>query len=236
MTRIITPTFAKSLLVILGVGLLACGCKAEPPSGTLELGSEKEEFEAGADVKVKFTAANVPKDAWIGVIPSDVEHGDADRNDDHDVSYKYLEGKAKGTMTFKAPDEAGEYDFRLNEKDDKGGKELASVSFTVKEDESKGKLTLKKKTFKTGEEIKLTFKAPKGLPDNAWIGLIPSDVPHGDADKNDDHDVSYKYLKGKTKGSMTFNAPSKAGKYDLRLNNQDNTGGKELTSVSFTVE
>ena len=131
MTRIITPTFAKSLLVILGVGLLACGCKAEPPSGTLELGSEKEEFEAGADVKVKFTAANVPKDAWIGVIPSDVEHGDADRNDDHDVSYKYLKGKTKGSMTFNAPSKAGKYDLRLNNQDNTGGKELTSVSFTV---------------------------------------------------------------------------------------------------------
>ncbi|MEL6178339.1 MAG: hypothetical protein AAFS10_05270 [Myxococcota bacterium] len=231
-----TPTWNTTLCLMMGFGLMVtlsgCGCKSDP-TGTLELAGDKETFKTGDTIKVKFTAANVPKDAWVGIIPSDIEHGDADKNDDHDVAYQHLDGKTKGTLRFTAPSKSGKYDFRLNEKDSDGGIELASVSFTVK---NNAELTLKTTSVKAGDTIKVRFKAPKGLPDNAWVGIIPSDIPHGDADKNDDHDVAYKYLKGKTKGTLTFTAPSKAGKYDFRLHNQDAKGGKELASVSFTVK
>ena len=65
--------------------------------------------------------------AWVGLIPSEVEHGSTSLNDQHDVSYQYLSKRTSGIMVFKAPGTKGAYDFRLNGP----SKEAASVSFTV---------------------------------------------------------------------------------------------------------
>jgi hypothetical protein len=67
------------------------------------------------------------------------------------------------------------------------------------------------------------------------VGIIPSDVPHGSEEENDGHDVSYRYLEGKTAGLLTFNVPEEKGSYDVRMHDTDNNGN-EITSVSFQVQ
>jgi hypothetical protein len=44
-----------------------------------------------------------------------------------------------------------------------------------------------------GENIKVHFTAPANLPDNAWKGIIPSAVMHGNESENDKHDLTYQY-------------------------------------------
>ena len=66
---------------------------------------------------------------------------------------------------------------------------------------------LEKTTFAPNEEIKLHFTAPASFPNNAWIGLIPSNVPHGDETVNDQNDIDYEYISGRTSGTMIFKAP-----------------------------
>ncbi len=95
-------------------------------------------------------------------------------------------------------------------------------------------LTIAKRGYSPGESITVTFTAPAGLPANAWVGVIPSSVPHGSEVTNDQNDVSYKYLSGMTNGTLAFTAPTTPGTYDLRMNSSDNNGA-ELTYVSFTV-
>jgi hypothetical protein len=95
-------------------------------------------------------------------------------------------------------------------------------------------LTISKRGYTPGESITVTFAAPVGLPTNAWVGIIPSSVPHGSEATNDQNDVAYKYLEGKTYGTLAFTAPTTPGAYDLRMNSSDNNGA-ELTYVSFTV-
>jgi hypothetical protein len=81
---------------------------------------------------VNFTApASFEGNAWIGIIPSSVAHGSEAENDKHDLTYQYLNKKVAGTMTFTAPEKAGAYDFRMHDTDS-DGKEVTSVSFTVK--------------------------------------------------------------------------------------------------------
>src|SRR3972149_7066205 len=104
-----------------------------------------------------------------------------------------------------------------------------------KKDISNEFFTLSKAEFKVGETIHFTFHAPAGLKDNAWIGLIPSEVKHGSEAENDKYDLTYQYLSGKTKGMMMFTGPDKPGKYDLRLNSTDENG-KELGFISFEVK
>ncbi len=96
-------------------------------------------------------------------------------------------------------------------------------------------LSLGRDVYMPGDTINLVYMAPAGLPTNAWIGIIPSGVPHGSEEVNDQHDISYQYLEGATSGIMEFIAPSAPGSYDLRMNESDN-GGRELATITFTVQ
>ena len=95
-------------------------------------------------------------------------------------------------------------------------------------------LRLDRDRFVTGEAFTVHFTAPGSWPNDAWVGIIPSAIPHGDERQNDNHDIAYQYLGKRTAGSLTFTAPS-AGDWDLRLHDTDN-GGKEFASVGFRVD
>lgn len=100
--------------------------------------------------------------------------------------------------------------------------------------EPAGRLSLGRDRYAPGEAIVVDFVAPAGYASNAWIGIIPSHVPHGREAENDRHDLAYQYLQKRTSGRMTFTAPSAPGHYDLRLHDSDNNG-REVASVSFQV-
>ena len=59
------------------------------------------------------------------------EHGSTARNDQHDVSFRTISGRASGQLVFQAPREPGQYRFRMNETTN--DKEVASILFTVEE-------------------------------------------------------------------------------------------------------
>ena len=94
------------------------------------------------------------------------------------------------------------------------------------------RMELDKAVYAPGEAMTLRWSAPV-YPANAWIGIIPSAIPHGSESVNDQHDITYQYLGGKTSGSFSFTAPA-AGDWDLRMNDRDD-GGKEVASLSFKV-
>ncbi len=245
------------VLIVLAIGvagLTGCGKKddttvtKEVTKETAEASGEiklaKEEYLPGEDVSFTFsTEGEFGRNAWIGVIPSEIEHGDETKNDQHDISYVYFKGTS-GSSKLKAPDKPGKYDLRMHTSD-ANGKEVTYVSFTVKEateepgteTKSEGKYTLSsnKTSYKPGEAITVKFTASSDWGNNAWIGIIPSDIKHGDESENDKHDVAYQYLRGKSSGTITLNAPSKPGKYDLRMHDTD-SNGKEITYISFTVK
>ncbi len=90
-------------------------------------------------------------------------------------------------------------------------------------------------SFAPGESIEIAFTASSTFLDDAWIGIIPSAIPHGNEAENDLHDLDYQYLMGQTNGTMTFNAPAEAGQYDFRMHDTDNNG-VEVASAAFRVE
>lgn len=96
-------------------------------------------------------------------------------------------------------------------------------------------LMLDKNAYAPGEMITVTFTASPSYPTNAWVGIIPSDVPHGDETVNDQHDMAYQYLDGMTAGTLMFNAPTAPGSYDIRMHDTD-SGGVEVASVTFKVK
>jgi fatty acid-binding protein DegV len=220
------------IVAFLLFAVLSVSAAAQDPGLSLE----KAVFAPGEQIRVSFSApSSYASNAWVGVIPSGVPHGDEKVNDRYDISYQYLEKRVEGVLTFNAPSSPGSYDLRMHDTDD-GGREVASVSFTVRGDGSSitPSLCLDRNLFGPGEEITVSFTAPSNYASNAWVGIIPSGVPHGDEKVNDKYDISYQYLDKHTGGILVFTAPSEEGSFDLRMHDTDNNG-KEVASVSFTV-
>ncbi len=203
----------------------------------------QQNVKSGEAIQVNFNfSSEFPENAWIGIVPSHIEHGSEAINDKFDVSYQYLKKRKSGTLIFNAPDKEGKYDFRLNNTDD-NGKEIAYVSFWVNNskivnsatgDKNSQALSINFETVKSGATIYVSFNALSSYPENAWIGIVPSNVEHGSEAVNDKFDVSYQYLKKRTSGTLEFKAPDKEGSYDFRMNDTDNNG-KEIASVTFIV-
>lgn len=191
----------------------------------------------GERVTASFAGLSGPSQTdWISLF----------RISDPNTSYGewfYLRGVEQGTVTFTAPGAPGDYEARLF-RDWPGGQYVsvaksgplqvgaaprASAPASAAEPPS---LALDRLTFAPGELVRVRFRTPR-YADDAWIGVIPSDVQHGSEPVNDQHDVSYQYLRGRTEGELVFTAPA-AGRWDLRLNTTD-SNGIETASVSFVV-
>lgn len=109
-----------------------------------------------------------------------------------------------------------------------------SQPLRCKEDLGGPKMSTDKKVYAPGEEIILTYTSRPEYKNNAWIGLIPSNIEHGKESENEKHDVQYRYIKACT-GTMKFKAPETPGKYDFRMHDAD-SNGKEVLYISFDVK
>lgn len=202
-------------------------------AGADTLSLDKSSYGPGEAIQLEFQA-QAYADGWVGIVPSSVEHGLEAVNDQHDLDYRYLRGKTEGVLEFTAPTQPGRYDFRLNDSDS-SGRETTHVSFeVVRPDASEASLRLDHRRYAPGAGLVVHFTAPRGLPDNAWVGIVPAGVPHGDESTNDQHDIAYQYLNGATSGRLQFTAPATAGSWTVRLHDTD-SAGRELGSTSFEV-
>jgi hypothetical protein len=105
-------------------------------------------------------------------------------------------------------------------------------------------LRLNKTVFSPNEIIQVNFELLTNVSDRAWIGVVPSHVPHINDTVNDENDLSWKWMDNtsggnplnapKTDGTLSINAPKEPGAYDLRLNDNDDNGN-EVAFVSFKV-
>lgn len=94
-------------------------------------------------------------------------------------------------------------------------------------------LTLDKTEYKVGDNEEITGNLDaEGFSDEAWIGIVPSGVPHGDEERNDTYDTDYEYLSALENGKFALTIPESAGTYDLRFND----GKVEIAYMSFVVE
>jgi fatty acid-binding protein DegV len=210
---------------------------------SVSLSINKSVVEPGEEFTVSFSVdPALPENAWIGIVPSNIKHGSESLNDQHDLTYQYIQKRTSGTMTFKAPATPGSFDIRFNDTDN-NGLELAFVSFTVAArasaypaaiSQNEAFLRLDKNSFQPGEPIKVYFTALSNYAADAWIGIIPSQIAHGSEALNDQHDLAYQYINKRTSGEMTFNAPSRPGSYDFRMNDTDKNG-REVASITFFV-
>ncbi|MEG1772562.1 MAG: hypothetical protein RRY79_05425 [Clostridia bacterium] len=94
-------------------------------------------------------------------------------------------------------------------------------------------LTLDKTEYKVGDNAEIIGKLDaEGFGDEAWIGIVPSGVPHGNDERNDTYDTDYEYLSVLENGKFALTIPESAGIYDLRIND----GTVEIAYMSIVVE
>jgi len=202
-------------------------------NGTDSLTLPKKGFEPGEKIVLKFTASpNYPEQSWIGMFKADLPHEGMDKNNNKELTFKYLEKKASGTFEFIAPIKEGDYDFRMFERNN--GKEVVTIGFNVKVDKNAASLTLAKKVYEPGEKIVLQFTASPNYPEQSWIGMFKADLPHEGMDKNNNKELVFKYLEKKASGTFEFIAPTKEGDYDFRMFEKSN--GKEVVTIGFNIK
>jgi hypothetical protein len=118
----------------------------------------------------------------------------------------------------------------------KGGTETAQSGAVEMEAAKDFPVTAKinKTEYKPGDEITVTVSSEDWyVGSNAWVGIIPSEIEHGDETLADEYDIEYYYLESLENGKAVFNAPD-AGKYDIRVFTSDDEG-EEILYIPFTV-
>ena len=95
--------------------------------------------------------------------------------------------------------------------------------------------TLDKTAYQKGEPIHIQFQKADSIPSKAWIGIVPSHIPHGKESTNDRHDIVYRFVEEHPDGKMLFYAPSTGENWDVRYSSND-AGNREYASVTFAVD
>lgn len=210
----------------------AAAGSADTAGVSMEL--DKQVYVPTEPMSVSFTAPpGMSNGSWIGVVPSDIPRGNEKTNHANRGAVRYLGGKTQGTLEFEAPSQLGSYDLRAN---DTKGNEVGLVTFEVKAitPEVTPTLSLAKTTYQPNEAIALDYTAFEFYANGYWVGIVPADIPHGDAKTNHANRGSVRYLSGKAQGTLDFEAPHKPGRYDFRMN--DIYGNELAATEAFTVE
>lgn len=97
-----------------------------------------------------------------------------------------------------------------------------------------GTLTLLTPTVRLNEAVIVDFTAPVEYSKTAWIGVVPSDTPHGSEMAADKVDLSFSQIAKRTSGRIKLPGISKPGRYDVRFFDDDSLGF-EVASVTVTV-
>ncbi len=135
-------------------------------------------------------------------------------------------GLTKATLTDQSGDAGAE-----TESSDASNTD-ASIDAAVAFD---GSINADKPKYAPNEEIVVTFSINTPLADDAWVGIVPSDTPHGSESENDAVDIAFAYMRDAQDGLIILEAPYDAGNYDIRLFSTD-ADGVELDSIFIIVE
>ena len=225
------PTGSRRWVGVGKITVSAASGPESPPKG-LEAWTNApiEILDATPGQPVRFRINEVPSsnDAWVGIYPvsaGDNEHGE-DRwrwLRDIDVNNASLPGQSEGQWSIRVFSDGG-YTLH-NRVDFTAGASPPPSSPTIK-------ITPSRSSYKSDEGINFSFISPE-LPNDAWIGIVPAEIPHGDEAVNDQHDTSYKYLEGRTSDAFSLPNPG-PGEWTLRLHDTDNNG-REIAYVAFEV-
>lgn len=146
MKKIFTGLLLLSILILLFSACSKENKSSDNPSGNstdgytilnseydISISTDKSEYKEGDTITVTIQSGDwyIDTAAWIGIIPSVIEHGNETINDENDIDYRYLDNMTEGKMEFIAP-APGNYDLRINNDDEEDSIEIGYITFTVK--------------------------------------------------------------------------------------------------------
>jgi hypothetical protein len=172
-----------------------------PASVSYNISAFPSETNGGSSITISWSASDEHSGQdWIGLY----QVGTADAAF---LSWQYTGTASSGNMTFVAPMQASQYEFRyfLN-----NGYTRAATSNQVTVSASTScDLSAAPSTVTAGSAITVNWSAPQGHSQQDWVGLYQP----GAADASY---ISWQYTDAASSGSMTFIAPAQAGQYEFR--------------------
>ena len=88
--------------------------------------------------------------------------------------------------------------------------------------------------FSQGDAISGRWVGSLRYSNSAWMGLVPSSVPHNDMKAASARTIDYVWLDGKDRGQFSFSKDLAPGSYDLRMFDSKSSG-HEVQSVTIRV-
>lgn len=95
-------------------------------------------------------------------------------------------------------------------------------------------MEIDKSIYDKGEIIRITFTKTDSTPGKAWVGIIPSSVPHGSEAVNDENDIIYRFIEDHPDGKLSFRAPTSGQQWDIRYNSNDGAN-QEYSYITFSI-
>lgn len=185
-----------------------------------EIKLPKKLFLPGEEITITFkTLPCFAEDAWIGIVPSHIEHSEA-KSDQHKISSKHIGNRTNGEMNFTMPKNPGRYEFRMFDTEE-DGKEVFWTWFEVISHYVKTTKT----TFTSTERIGIEYANFETNKPN-WIIIAKAGDPAGVG--------TSLTITAKSKGT-TSHKPLPEGEYEIRaFINGDRT--KIADQRKFTVK
>ena len=231
---------SKSKTLIVGASELEPvydGGSAAPGSGKLRVGINGPSVyytDSQADIVVT-TSGEIPPDAWITFVPSDVPHTEKD-GDDNNGDYVWLKDIKNNIAYLKTPNKPGTYDIRVYDGDDADtAKEVAYQTVRIIYSDLKATVRMDSKVIRPGEKVKVYLKLNGHVRDDAWVAFVPSDIAHNEKD-SDDHNGDYARLKDLADGYVIITAPGSEGSWDIRVfDGEDADYAREVAYITVMV-
>lgn len=198
---------------------------------------ENRYVKPGTDLKIfAELSGEIPDDAWISFVPSDVAHTEPD-SDAHNGNWKRLNSIEDGGYVIKAPDAEGNYDIRVFDGDYGTAYEVTYLSLYLTEKEEPDGLFCDLEAGSPvlrNQPIPIKISLTGEISSQAWISVIPSEVAHTEKD-GDDHNGDWKRLKDIENGELTLSAPNTVGSYDIRVYDGEDGDAKEIANRTVNV-
>lgn len=173
------------------------------PTSVGGLAASPENASVGEEVSVQWTLPGGGEAFdWIGLYDT------ADRS--RPLAWNYTGGGKSGSMTFKAPETPGTYDFTYFPRGSFFGSRTSNAVTIASQRLPEGtryNVAATPGTVLEGRPITVSWVAPADSHRFDWIGLYSASDP--------ETLLAWKYTNGATRGTVTFTAPSAAGVYDF---------------------
>lgn len=230
-TRVVYRVFLLSLI-------FAISCNFSFSQIKLSLTPAKSNYIIGAEISINFnTSVPLNPGSWVGLYKAAASHATSNGY----LGYKYINEVKSITNTFNAPNEPGEYEFRIF--DSKPEKEVASIPFIVVGiDPREINLKITSSEITLGNSFDVKIETELELSQTAWVGIYKSTAETNTSKGY----LSYRYLKEKKKNNLQMKAPMEIGNFELRLYNSDpgvlikqepfHIGELNLPGISFQLD